>query len=134
MIAKYETDQGSIRVVRPRRGLLRSTVVGHIDTGILDVLMTTRDQEAIASPDDLHYFHDWTQATSYDTAVRIAATEYMLSLPKPYTHVHIVTSSRILNMGVATGSLAMQLAGRPLHAYISLPAFETAYENQVVRI
>lgn len=125
-----ESERGSIEVHRLRRGLLRSTVHGHIDLAILSVLTRTRDAEAELCPNGLAYFHDWTGAVGYDSQVRVEATRYMLAVPKPYTHVHIVTQSRIANMGVAAAALSLQLAGRPFHAYITPASFEREFERQ----
>lgn len=125
-----ESDRGSIEVHRLRRGLLRSTVHGHIDLAILSVLTRTRDAEDELCPNGLSYFHDWTGAVGYDSAVRVEATRYMLALPKPYTSVHVVTQSRFANMGVAAAALSLQLAGRPFHAYITPASFEREFERQ----
>ena len=125
-----EKATGSIDVHRIRRGLLRSTVIGHIDMDILGVLTRSREVEAEVCPEGLSYFHDWTGADSYTTAVRVAATRYMLAIPKPYTNVHIVTRSRLVNMGVAAAMLSLQLAGRPFHAYFTLASFDEAFERQ----
>ena len=124
------SDRGNIDVHRVRRGLLRSTVRGHIDLAILAVLTRTRDAEAEACPRGLSYFHDWTGVTGYDSAVRVEATRYMMAVPKPYTSVHVVTQSRLVNMGVAAAALSLQIAGRPFHAYITAASFEREFERQ----
>lgn len=125
-----ESDKGSIDVHRVRRGLLRSTVQGHIDLAILEVLMRSRDLESDLCPKGMSYFHDWTGVTGYDTAVRVEATRYMIAIPEPYTQVHVVTQSRLANMGVAAASLALQLASRPFHAHITIESFEREFERQ----
>ena len=122
--------RGSIDVHRRRRGLLRSTVTGHIDLAILEVLIRSREAEAAVCPAGFSYFHDWTSVTGYDTDVRVTATRYVLSLSKPYTEVHIVTASRLVNMGVAAATLSVQLAGRPFHAHLSIASFEEEFERQ----
>ncbi|MFT5353364.1 MAG: hypothetical protein ACI9KE_000562 [Polyangiales bacterium] len=125
-----KTDRGSIDVHRLRRGLLRSTVVGHIDLAILLVLTRSRESEAEVCPNGFSYFHDWTGVRGYDSAVRVEATRYMLAIPKPYTSVHVVTKSRLANMGVAAAALSLQIAGRPFHAYITPVSFEREFSRQ----
>ena len=127
-VAALESEKGRIEVHRPRRGLLRSTVTGHIDMPILDVLTRTREQETEAFGASIHYFHDWVGATGYDTEVRQAATRHMMAMPEPHTHAHIVTASRLLNMGVAAATLTLQIAGIPFHAYLTKAAFEAEFE------
>lgn len=117
-------------MTRFRPGLLRSTVSGYIDRDILEVLMNTRDAEARIRPHAVHYFHDWTKVTGYETAVRVAATKYMMDIPKPYTHVHIITRSKFVNMGVTVAMLALQMAGRPFYAHLTLPSFEHEFKLQ----
>lgn len=129
-VDQLETDGGRILVHRVRRGLLRSTVEGHIDLDILEVLTRTRDAESQICPNGVAYFHDWTGVSGYDSAVRAEATRYMLAIPRPYTEVHIVTRSRLVNMGVAAAMLSLQIAGRPFHAHLTVASFDHEFERR----
>lgn len=130
IVDSVRKSTGSIEVYRVAPGLLRSIVKGHIDKDILRVMIRTRDDEALRSGNGFHYFHGCAAVTSYEPEVRQKATAYMMSLTPPYTEIHVLTTNKLVSMGVSAAMLALRLAGRPFYSHVTPSSFELAFQRK----
>ena len=123
VISEEATGRGRLVVRRVRPGVLHSVASGHMCRSLVEVLVHAAETEMRASPDGIEHFLDWSEVGSYDSEARVLATKWALAQKPPHPRLHIVTTGRLVNMGVAAASLTLQLAGRPLHAYTSSNTF-----------
>jgi hypothetical protein len=113
---------GNIEVQRIAPGVVVTRMRGHATADHLPPIVSAVGSELDAGrrPD---VFHDWELMTGYDSAVRVAITDWYRGVRDRVGKVHVLTSSRLVAMGVSVVSLAV---GARVETYASRPSFERA--------
>lgn len=100
------TDRGSVHLSRPARGVVQTVVRGHATTEIAERIIAWVDG-AIAAGERPAVFHDWDGATGYEPRVRPMLANWYRRVRKEVSSVHVFTRSKVVSMGVALVSIAM---------------------------
>ncbi|MEM9068344.1 MAG: hypothetical protein AAGE52_07545 [Myxococcota bacterium] len=129
VVAECETDRGSLRVFRVAQGLLRSTATGHMALDFAHALVRVGEAEWRAAGGLVHFL-DWSAVTGYEAGGRKLCTDWAL---KRSPELHVLTSHRIVHMGVSTAALALAVTGRKLYSYVERIRFEDALATRSVR-
>jgi hypothetical protein len=111
---------GDIQVQRVAPGLVLTRMRGHATVEHLApiVAAVASELESGRRPD---VFHDWEQMIGYDTAARVAMTEWYRTIRDRVGTVHVLASSRLVAMGVSVVALAV---GARVETYGSRTSFE----------
>lgn len=72
-------------------------------------------------------FADFSQMSSYDSGSRRAMTQWCIDHRDQVACVHVLSSNRIVRMGVATAAMALSLVGLSLHSHESANSFRIAF-------
>ncbi len=122
LIDELVTDRGMVRLSRPVRGVVQTVVTGYATNAMADKIIAWVDR-AIADGERPSVFHDWDGATGYDPAVRPKFAAWYARIRHDVESVHVFTRSRVVSMGVALVSIAMNNA---IVAYRERAPFEAA--------
>jgi hypothetical protein len=117
-----EHEPGKIQVERLVRGLVLTRMRGHATAEQLSPIMSAVAAE-LAAGERPDVFHDWEQMTGYDSAARVAMTDWYREIRDQVGKVHVLASSRLVAMGVSVVSLAV---GARVETYTSRTSFERA--------
>ena len=105
----FETDRGSVHLSRPARGIVHTVVRGYATVDIGERIIAWVDA-AIADGEHPDVFHDWEDATGYEPRVRPMFANWYMRIRHDVTSVHVFTRSKVVSMGVALVSIAMNNA------------------------
>jgi hypothetical protein len=106
MLDECVTDRGSVRLSRPARGVVHTVITGYANLEIADRIIDWVDR-AIADGERPQVFHDWDAATGYEPRVRPRLATWYARIRKNVASVHVFTRSKVVSMGVALVSIAM---------------------------
>lgn len=115
-------NAGQIEVQRVAPGVLLTRMRGHATLDHLEPIRAAvaREVEAGQRPD---VFHDWEDMTGYDSAVRVAMADWYREIHDRVGRVHVLTSSRLVAMGVSVVALAV---GARIESHTTRAGFERA--------
>lgn len=122
MLEEYATERGLVRLSRPARGVVQTIVTGYASPDIAERIIEWVDR-AIADGERPAVFHDWDGATGYDPRVRPRFATWYARIRNKVSSVHVFTRSKVVSMGVALVSIAMNNA---IVAYQERRPFEVA--------
>lgn len=115
------SSKGDIHLSWPRPEVLLVRLTGHFDMKLgkfmLDAATRCLDQQK-----RVQVFCDWSDATGYDSDVRVSFTNWVAS-NQGRTKFHMLVTSKIVAMGVSVANLAL---GGSLAVFNNRPAFESA--------
>lgn len=107
---------------RIARGVVLTRMCGHATLDHLPPILELVEAE-IDSGERPHVFHDWEKMTGYDSAVRVAMTDWYGKVESRVAKVHVLTASRLVAMGVSVVALAV---GARVEIHASRASFERA--------
>lgn len=104
---EHLTPRCSLRLSNPMPGVLITSCSGHLDMVLLEHIL--RFSTAVyAGQRPVRVFHDWWGLTGYDPEARSRYTTWSIPLMKDTACVHILTSSRVVAMGVTVANLVLK--------------------------
>jgi hypothetical protein len=105
--ATFATFQGPTCVLRGdwSNGVVRSIFVGHIEAGCAQACIQFW-QAGLRTAPKIMLLQDFWDATGYDTPWRTGTTDYAKKQADKFIGAHILSRSKILNMGVSVAALA----------------------------
>jgi hypothetical protein len=112
--------------VRVATGIVLGTVVGHFSSDQVAPMLKTLD-EIVTRDGSIVLFQDWSKMTGYDAEVRTRLTQWTVENRRRVIAVHILVSSPIVKMGVATAGLF--LGGGLMHSENDPEAFRLKLEE-----
>jgi hypothetical protein len=121
------TDRGSVSLLRPAPGVVQTRVAGFINQELGRRIMAWVDG-SIADGERPAVFHDWEEATGYETVVRQEFTTWFMGIRDAVESVHVFTRSKIVAMGVSVVALAI---GATILGHRDRESFETALASAV---
>lgn len=117
--AQLYRDEGSEAMLwRPTRGLLITRVIGHADIALLDFYETQAEREMAGGP--LRVFHDWSDLTGYEPAVRDELKRWGKLHARDFIGVHYLVRSKVVAMLISVAALSL---GRDLDATTDRTSF-----------
>ena len=99
-------ERGSLRVSYPVRGVVRTRVTGFGTAEPAGRLVRWVDV-AIAAGEKPLLFHDWYDVTGYEPPARRLLAAWYARVFDDVRAVHILSSNKIVSMGVGLVSIAM---------------------------
>ena len=132
-VEEFETERGTFVAWRHGPGLVASVATGHMEVEVARALIRIGEAERRRHPERFVHFLDWREVTGYSSEGRKLCTEWALRQKPPYPELHIVTSHRLVNMGVSAAGLALAVAGRKLESYQSHTQFTAALARHGAR-
>jgi hypothetical protein len=113
---------GKIEIERVAPGVVLTRMHGHATIDHLSPIVSAVavELEAGRRPD---VFHDWEGMTGYDSAVRVAMADWYRNVRDRVGKVHVLTSNRLVAMGVSVVALAV---GARIESHASRTSFERA--------
>lgn len=105
----YERWQGATGQLALRwsgRGGLEISVSGHGGSDLIE-LPTRRGDVVLRASGQLSLFFDLGEMPSYDSAMRVRWTEWVLQRKSSVNCLHVVARSKLVTMGVAVANLAL---------------------------
>lgn len=124
-VEQLQTDRGSIVVRRARRGVLVSEASGYMDAPFAEILIEVGTRENALVPGFAH-FMDWREVTGYTSEGRRRCTNWALQQRAPYPRLGILTSSKLVHMGVSAAAVALAVVHRELESFTDPAAFRAA--------
>ncbi len=117
------SSKGDIHLSWPRPEVLLVRLTGHFDMKLGKFMLdaATRGLEQQKQKRML-VFCDWSDATGYDSDVRVSFTNWVAS-NQERAKFHLLVTSKIVAMGVSVANLAL---GGALSVFNNRPAFESA--------
>jgi hypothetical protein len=106
-LGRVEQPRGSAVFYEPAPGVLLLRVQGHIPMEAAAAAIQLRDKSLRARA-NIHLFDDAWEATSYDSAARLALTEWAKQNASRIGSHHLLLRSKILAMGVSVANLALR--------------------------
>ncbi|MFK7992012.1 MAG: hypothetical protein AB8I08_38700 [Sandaracinaceae bacterium] len=131
LVGQLQTDRGEIRIERRRPGLLVSRTSGHMDVRFADLLIRVSEEEIVLHGVFTH-FMDWRDVVGYDSEVRRRCTAWAIAQGAPHPRIAILTSNRLVHMGVSAAALALALTGRSLESHTDPARFQAELRNSEV--
>ncbi|MFK7992011.1 MAG: hypothetical protein AB8I08_38695 [Sandaracinaceae bacterium] len=125
VVEQLETERGRIVVRRARPGVLVSEAGGYMDAPFADMLIQVGTHENDLVPGFVH-FMDWREVTGYTSEGRRRCTNWALRQQAPYPRLGILTSSKIVHMGVSAAAMALAVVHRELESFTDPAAFRAA--------
>ncbi len=122
----WRTPGGTFELRQPSESLALTKVAGHIDEE-LGRIIAEAHFAMLTKTAGVHTFHDWFEASGYDSGARKTLTNMVLQLRPKLGSVHILVSSRILSMGISVANVVL---GGFIRSYSERQKFEAAYEQQ----
>lgn len=89
-----------------REGNLRTTHVGNVEAWCAERIILRWDA-AFRAKQRFAVFHDFADATGYESGLRVALTAWAKEHPGAQSGVHFYTRSKIVSMGVSVASLVL---------------------------
>jgi hypothetical protein len=104
--ARVELPQGGFthRTVAPR--VAEYKVWGHFDVELADRLLAVIERD-VARETRCVAFHDWSEMEDYETRARLRLTSWVIKNRQRYDAIHILSSSRLVGMGVTVANLSL---------------------------
>lgn len=124
-LQKLETERGAIVVSRARLGVLVSEASGYMDAAFADILIELGTAENRRVPGFVH-FMDWRDVTGYQSEGRRRCTDWALTQRAPYPRLGILTSSKLVHMGVSAAAMALAVVQRDLESFTDPAKFRAA--------
>jgi hypothetical protein len=109
-------------LLRPEAGVVQTRVAGFINQDMGRFIMAWIDG-SLADGERPAVFHDWAEATGYETVVRQEFTTWYTGIRDQVESVHVFTKSKIISMGVSVVALAI---GATIYAHRDRESFESA--------
>jgi hypothetical protein len=119
---EWSEERGSLRVSYPAPGVVRTTGSGFATVDLAGRLVKWVDV-AIAAGEKPNVFHDWWDVTGYEPPVRRMMATWYSRVFHDVRGVHVLSSSKIVTMGVGLVSIAM---GNAIVSYKEREALEAA--------
>ena len=131
-IAEYRDERGEIVVHQHVPGVLSSRASGFLTMGIAKLLIDVADRQSAMTRRGVVHFMDWRDVTGYDSEGRTLCTNWAVRT-KPSPELHILSSARLVRMGVTAAAMLLTVAGRDmaLRSYEALAVFERALDERV---
>jgi len=123
----YTTERGTLVLRRPAPHVVLLIANGHGDKEMAVPILALRDV-IVREAGKIAVFDDFEKATSYDSELRVKLTEWSRRNSEAMTAHHILTTSKIVAMGVAVANLAL---GATIKAHTKRPAFEEALRLEI---
>ncbi len=114
----YRDESSEAMLWRPTQGLLITRVIGHADIALLDFYEAQAEREMTAGP--LRVFHDWSDLTGYDPAVRDELKRWGKLHTRDFIGVHYLVRSKVVAMLISVAALSL---GRDLDATTDRTSF-----------
>lgn len=105
-VREHRTKDGALEMWKlgPRVYVVR--VEGHMDLEMAKQICAYSEQMLQRADGTLHVFLDYMGMSSYDSLARKEMTNWMLPRLKKFTGIHVVTRSKIVEMGLIVANLA----------------------------
>lgn len=123
----YTTDHGKVILRRPAAHVVLLIAEGHGSKDMAVPILGLRDQ-IVREAGKIAVFDDFENASSYDSELRVKMTEWSRKNAKAMTAHHILTTSKIVAMGVAVANLAL---GATIKAHTKRATFEEALRREI---
>jgi hypothetical protein len=125
----WRNDQGEIRLDEPATGLLHTRMIGHASPEMARFIVAGGER-IMEGGGLMTAFHDWADATGYDTESRQLLTDWGVRRRAQIERVHLLVRSRFLQMGVAVASLVLRgmLVSHPDRDH-----FDSAMRDEIAR-
>lgn len=131
-VEKYESPKARAFFYQPRRDLLVSQMVGHIDRGLAEAWKAFGERTLVQGI-AIRVFHDWEAVTGYESEARTLLTSWSLDRRTLIKSVVVLTQSKMVAMGVATANLATSVVGLQMHSHTQRATFEKELEEALAR-
>lgn len=131
-LAQLRTSRGAITVLEPAGGVLRTLVTGHLDGALFDAFRRVAEAR-YARGQALAHLHDWEGVSSYDAAVRVEFTQWLLERRALTLGVWVLVKMPVVLMGVTTANMATSAVGLRIEALAAREGFEQVALEQVRR-
>ncbi|MEO8798346.1 MAG: hypothetical protein ABI551_10705 [Polyangiaceae bacterium] len=123
----YTTDRGKLILRRPAPHVVVLIATGYGGKDLAAPILALRDM-VVQQAGKIALFDDFEKATGYDSELRVKLTDWSRRNAKAMTSHHILTSSKLVAMGVAVANLAL---GATIKAHTSRRAFEEALRLEI---
>ena len=128
------TSKGELRLFNPAHATSLIVMVGHMELAHAEAIVDF-GEELIDDQEGIHAsFHDYLEMSTYDSEARIELTRWGKLRRDRVRDVHVVQSSRIVAMGVATAGLALSLVGTKMHSYVNRDRFLDAFRKRCASV
>ncbi len=91
----------------PALRVIAYRVAGHFDEALANRMLEHAEQRLATTLGSFVAFHDWSELDSYDTAVRLRLTGWVLRHRKRFDSIHILCQSKLVAMGVSVANLTL---------------------------
>ncbi|MBL9009280.1 MAG: hypothetical protein JNJ46_33780 [Myxococcales bacterium] len=115
------SSKGDIQLSWPRPDVLLVRLTGHFDRK-LGAFMLDAATQGLAQHKRMQIFCDWSDATGYDSDVRVTFTSWAAS-HQERAKLSLLVTTKIVAMGVSVANLAL---GGALQVFNNRAAFESA--------
>jgi len=122
-VRSHDTDRGSIWVWRLSPSVYVSSVRGHMDRGMAQLIIDVA--EPLYKNGPVSGFHDWFGMIGYDTSSRVDLTSWVMR-HREATRLFIGLRSKLVAMGVSVANLAL---GDVIKTCSSTSSLENALEQ-----
>lgn len=129
-VATLERPRGVFRFYRPAPGVVLTHIVGHVDEEA-GHCFARNSSAAVAGGVRHRFFHDWEQLTTYEPSARQVLMRWAFANVGSVVDVHALLRSKLLAMGWAAASLALEPVGMPLRVCPTRQAFEQMLSEAV---
>jgi hypothetical protein len=121
----WQVQSNTMRIDWSRKGIIVLTLVGH-GNGEFAAPCLRRLNEALRASERLKLAIDCWEAPGYDTALRIALTEWMVEHRSRIEQIHVLARAPMVRMGVSVANLAL---GGLIKTYALRPSYEVAVKQ-----
>lgn len=80
------------------------------------------------------HFMDWSAVTGYDSVVRKRCTDWALAQTRPYPRYCILSSNKLVGMGVSAAAMALAITGRSLESFTDPHRFAVAVRQAEAQV
>jgi hypothetical protein len=122
-------DRGSASIRRPRPHVEHLVARGFANVEAVGLILEQRER-IVAECGKIALFDDLEGLVGYDSEVRVRLTDWSRANRPKIVAFHILTSSRIVAMGVTVANLAL---GGSIRAHLKRMPFEAALRDEVLR-
>lgn len=120
------TPSGVLTLYNPAHGTSLLVMTGRMDAEHADAIIELGEAMIATQAGPHASFHDYWGLLGYDTAARTRLTGWGRARRARVPEVQVLTSSKLVAMGVATAGLALSLVGTRLESHARPEGFESA--------